>query len=248
MDRQPTSDRGSGGQPVARLNVGLLALQVGGMAVVFGLALFGTAGTFAWPAAWVYLVEFFGFVLAISIWLSNYNPELMRERMTGVGRADQKRWDKLFVAAASVVFYGWLVFMPLDAVRFQWSHVPIWLQSVGASLLAASFVLFFLVFRENSYLSPAVRVQRERGQTVISTGPYAYVRHPMYAAVIPYGVGTSLLLGLLARTGTPCAAHGPDPLAGWSGGGNASRRIARLPRIHGEAAQPVHSGPVVSAT
>ena len=67
---------------------------------------------------------------------------------------------------------------------------------LGAILLLVSFYLFFLTFRENPYLSPAVRVQSERGQTVISTGPYHYVRHPMYgAAGIPFMVGTALLLG-----------------------------------------------------
>jgi protein-S-isoprenylcysteine O-methyltransferase Ste14 len=58
-----------------------------------------------------------------------------------------------------------------------------------------SFYLFFLTFRENSYLSPAVRVQQERAQTVVSTGPYHYVRHPMYSAIVIFGVGTPLLLG-----------------------------------------------------
>src|SRR5207249_3290303 len=96
---------------------------------------------------------------------------------------------------ANVFFLAWLIVMPLDAVRFHWSHVPGWLQVVGAILLLCSFYLFFLTFRENAYLSPAVRVQTERGQTVISTGPYQYVRHPMYATAIIFLVGTTLLLG-----------------------------------------------------
>ena len=73
--------------------------------------------------------------------------------------------------------------------------MPGWLQVVGAVLLLASFCCFFLTFRENPYLSPAVRVQTERGQTVVSTGPYRYVRHPMYATFIIFMVGTTLLLG-----------------------------------------------------
>jgi protein-S-isoprenylcysteine O-methyltransferase Ste14 len=73
--------------------------------------------------------------------------------------------------------------------------MPAWLQVAGAILLLVSFYLFFLPFRENPYLSAVVRVQVERGQTVISTGPYHYVRHPLYAAGIPFAVGTALLLG-----------------------------------------------------
>ena len=94
-----------------------------------------------------------------------------------------------------VLFFAWLILMPLDAVRFQWSQVPVWLQVVGAMVLLGSFSLFFLTFRENSYLSPVVRIQEERGQTVVSTGPYHYVRHPMYAAFVLLVLGTPLLLG-----------------------------------------------------
>jgi protein-S-isoprenylcysteine O-methyltransferase Ste14 len=85
--------------------------------------------------------------------------------------------------------------MALDTVRFHWSKMPGWVQVLGAVLMLGSFYLLFLTFRENPFLSPAVRVQTDRGQTVISTGPYHYVRHPMYAAVIPFMVGTTLLLG-----------------------------------------------------
>jgi protein-S-isoprenylcysteine O-methyltransferase Ste14 len=120
---------------------------------------------------------------------------LLTERMTGIGKPDQKTWDKVFFAAANVVFLAWLVVMPLDAVRFHWSRMPGWLPVIGALLLLWSFLLFFLTFRENAYLSPAVRLQTERGQTVVSTGPYQYVRHPMYATAIIFIVGTTLLLG-----------------------------------------------------
>ena len=85
--------------------------------------------------------------------------------------------------------------MPLDAVRFHWSHMPVWLQVVGGLILIATFYLFYLVVRQNPYLSSAVRIQRERGQVVVSTGLYRYVRHPMYAAYIPFILGTALLLG-----------------------------------------------------
>jgi protein-S-isoprenylcysteine O-methyltransferase Ste14 len=91
--------------------------------------------------------------------------------------------------------FAWLILMPLDAVRFHWSQMPLWLQVVGAIALVVSFVLMSLVFRENSYLSATVRVQQERGQTVISTGPYHLVRHPMYAGGLFMFLGTPLLLG-----------------------------------------------------
>ncbi len=173
----------------------MLTAQITGMFVVFALALFLAAGTVAWPAGWVFLVLFFGFTVALSRWLLKHNPGLLTERMTGIGKPDQKTWDKVFFAAANVLFLAWLILMPLDAVRFGWSQMPSWVQAVGAVLLLCSFYLFFLTFRENTYLSPAVRVQAERGQTVVSTGPYHYVRHPMYATAIIFLVGVTLLLG-----------------------------------------------------
>ena len=177
------------------LNVKMLIIQVAGMFVVFALALFLSAGTIAWISGWAYLILFFGFVIVLSLWLVKFNPSLLIERMTGVGKKDQKSWDKAWFVLINVFFLGWLIFMPLDAVRFHWSHVQMWLQIVGAFLLLFSFYCFYLVFRENSYLSPAVRVQSERKQTVVTTGPYSIVRHPMYAATVIFLIGTSLLLG-----------------------------------------------------
>lgn len=187
--RGPASEAGS------RLIVPKLVTQVAGMAVVFALVLFLPAGTLAWPAAWIFLGLMFGFTIGLSIWLLRFNPELLVERMTGVGRADQEAWDKILLAITAVVFFGWLVVMALDAGRFRWSRVPPWLQGLGAFLLGASFYVFFLTFRENAFLSPAVRIQTDRAHAVVSTGPYRSVRHPMYAGFVLYAVGTPLLLG-----------------------------------------------------
>lgn len=177
------------------VNLKLLTVQIIGMGVIFALALFLAAGTVLWPAGWAFLVLFFGFTLALSRWLLKHNPGLLTERMTGIGKPDQKTWDKVFYVGANLIFLAWLVLMPLDAVRFHWSQMSLFLQAVGALLLLCSFYLFFLTFRENAYLSPAVRVQTEREQTVVSTGPYRYVRHPMYATALLFLVSTTLLLG-----------------------------------------------------
>jgi protein-S-isoprenylcysteine O-methyltransferase Ste14 len=85
--------------------------------------------------------------------------------------------------------------MALDAKRWSLSHMPPWLNFVGAVLSASFFLSCWLVFRENSFAAPVVKIQRERGQRVITTGPYAIVRHPMYAGGILYFVGLPLLLG-----------------------------------------------------
>jgi protein-S-isoprenylcysteine O-methyltransferase Ste14 len=178
-----------------KANLKQLTAQIAGMFAAIGVVLFLAAGTVAWLAGWVFLVSFFVFTVALSAWLLKHNPELLTERMTGIGKADQKRWDKVFFALAQAIFLAWLIVMPFDAVRFGWSDMPAWLQVAGGLMLFGSYYLFFLTFRENAYLSPAVRIQSERAQTVISTGPYHYVRHPMYATAMIFLAGTSLLLG-----------------------------------------------------
>jgi protein-S-isoprenylcysteine O-methyltransferase Ste14 len=176
------------------VNSKLLVVQIAILFLVFALVLFLPAGTIAWLSGWIFLVLFFGFVITVTAWLYRHDPGLLQERMT-VFKSDQEVWDKVLFTLMQVFFFAWLILMPLDAVRFRWSQMPVWLQVVGAIILLCSFFLLFLTFRENPYLSRVVRIQKERGQTVISTGPYHYVRHPMYSAFIPFVLGTSLLLG-----------------------------------------------------
>ncbi len=171
----------------------------------FTLPLFLASGTLAWPAAWIFLILSFGFGLALTLWLFRYNPGLLKERMT-ITKRDQKAWDKVWMSLMGTVFLVWLVLMPLDAVRFHWSQVPLFLQVAGAIIILYSFYLSYAVFRENSYLSPMARIQRDRGQTVVSTGPYHYVRHPLYAAASDLSARNGPLVGLLVRI-----ALGTDP-------------------------------------
>jgi protein-S-isoprenylcysteine O-methyltransferase Ste14 len=171
-----------------------LAVQIAVMALVFALALFLPAGTWQWPEAWLFLALMFGFTIALSVWLLRHDPALLSERMTGIGRPDQEKWDKILLSITAFVFFAWLVVMGLDA-RFRWSRVPLWLEAVGALLLLLSFRIFFLTFRENAFLSPAVRIQTERAHRVVRTGLYRHVRHPMYAGFVLFAEGTALLLG-----------------------------------------------------
>jgi protein-S-isoprenylcysteine O-methyltransferase Ste14 len=85
--------------------------------------------------------------------------------------------------------------MGLDAVRFAASRIPVWAQVGGALSILVSQYVFWLVFRANSYAAPVVKVQKDRGHAIATTGPYAYVRHPMYAGAILFLIGIPLLLG-----------------------------------------------------
>ncbi|MBN9562654.1 MAG: isoprenylcysteine carboxylmethyltransferase family protein [Alphaproteobacteria bacterium] len=166
-------------------------------AVIFALLLFLPAGTWAWPQGWIFLAIFFGCSQATGLWLRKTNPALLAERMKSPFSADQRPLDRAIIVAIMVCLCAWLVFMPLDACRFGWSHTPLWAQVIGAVLILGAFWGWVGVLRANSFASVKVRVQQERGQTVVSTGPYAIVRHPMYSYVLPLLIGTPLLLGSL---------------------------------------------------
>ena len=175
--------------------LGKALLEVVAELAVFAALVFVSAGTLLWPAGWVFLAIFFGFALAIVLWLAREDPELLAERMSSPLQRGQPLWDKVFVAAVMVFFVAWLIVMPLDAVRFGWSEVPDWLQILGALGLMLSLYFMFLTFRENAYLALVAKLQEERGQSVVSTGPYRYVRHPMYASMFLFFPGSALLLG-----------------------------------------------------
>ena len=160
--------------------------------LLFPLVLFLAAGTLVWPAGWIFLILFYSFVVVTVRRLAKHHPGLLEERMS-VFKPNSKR-DTMFLLLCAVSLV-WLIVMPLDAVRLHWSQVPLWLQVVGALTLIASFALMYLTFRENAYVAPTVRIQKERGHAVVSTGPYRYVRHPMYTGFQLFFLGMPLLLG-----------------------------------------------------
>ena len=164
---------------------------------IMGLLLFLPAGTFAWPQAWLFLVMFSAWSLAIGLWLMKTDPDLLQERMKSPLSEDQKPRDRMIMWAILVFFALWLAFMALDARRFVWSHVPVGAQAIGAVLIAGAFLGWAQVLRANRFAATTIRIQTERSQRVISSGPYAVVRHPMYAYVLLLLTGTPLLLGSL---------------------------------------------------
>ena len=162
---------------------------------LMAMLLFVPAGTLHWPAAWVLLAELGILGFASGLWLAWTDPDLLRERMSPFVQRDQEASDRTLMKIISLAFVVWLVFMPLDACRFGWSHVALWVRWIGAIAIAVSLAIVHWTVLENRYAVVVVRVQRERGQHVITTGPYRFVRHPMYAGAILLFVGTPLLLG-----------------------------------------------------
>jgi protein-S-isoprenylcysteine O-methyltransferase Ste14 len=167
-----------------------LALVV--VAAVMALLLCVPAGTLHDWQAWVYLSIFFGASSITTLDLMKRDPALLQRRMRGGPTAETETTQKVIMFFASVGFIALLVVPALDH-RFGWSVVPLAGVVVGDILVAMGFYVIFRVYRVNTFTAATIQVAAD--QRVISTGPYAIVRHPMYAGASLYVVGTPLALG-----------------------------------------------------
>jgi len=167
------------------------ALSLVALAIIMGLLLFATAGTVRYWQAWVYLAIFMAASLLITVSLMRRDPALLARRMKGGPTAEQRPAQRLIMLASSLGFIALLVVPALD-FRFRWSVVPIGGVVVGDLLIAIGFYGIARVYRANTFTSATIEVVAD--QHVVSTGPYAIVRHPMYACALLYLIGTPLAL------------------------------------------------------
>jgi len=171
-----------------------LLLQNTIVVIAMGALLFAAAGSLDWPAAWVMLIVSAILGPACGLWLAKTDPALLAERMRPTFQANQPAADKIFMLIFFLALLLWLVAIGLDR-RANASDVPLLLQALGLAMYLLSIAFIMWVFRENSFAAPVVKVQAARHQRVISSGPYAFVRHPMYSGVMLYFLGIPLLLG-----------------------------------------------------
>ena len=162
--------------------------------VVMGALLFVPAGALHWPAAWVFLGTIAILGMSGGLWLAKTDPALLAERMRPMMQKDQPAADKKFMLVFGFVVLIWFIAIGLDK-RMHASDVPVALQALGLAMLVFSSGFIMWVMRENSFAAPVVKLQTERGHRVVSTGPYAWVRHPMYSGAILFFVAVPLLLG-----------------------------------------------------
>ena len=138
-------------------------------------------------------------MIAISVVLGVYfariDPGLLRERLKPPIQKDQPFADKLILIPLLLLLFGGMGFMAADAARWRWSTTPPSVQWAGCVLLLAAILFMSWTMRTNSFAAPVVKIQKERGQTAITTGPYAIVRHPLYFGALFYVAATSLVLG-----------------------------------------------------
>ena len=157
-----------------------------------GLLLFVPAGTVTYWHAWVYLWIFTGASVLTTVYLMRKDRALLERRMSG-GPTAEKRPAQKFITLCTLIGFIALLVVPAFDHRFGWSAVPLGGVVAGNILVAIGFYLISLVYRENTFASATIEVAKN--QKVISTGPYAIVRHPMYASALLYLLGTPLALG-----------------------------------------------------
>jgi len=162
------------------------------LAIAMGLLLFLPAGTVRYWQAWAYLAVYFGESLLITLYLMKKDPALLKRRLSAGPTAEKEKTQKIIKLFASTGFIASLVVTAVDH-RFVWSSAPLYAVIAGDILTALCFHIMFLVFRENTFTSATIEIAED--QKVISTGPYAFVRHPMYAGGLLLFIGTPLALG-----------------------------------------------------
>jgi protein-S-isoprenylcysteine O-methyltransferase Ste14 len=164
------------------------------LAVVMSLLIFVPAGTIRYWQAWCFLAVFLGASASIMLYLAKHDPALLRRRLAGGPTAEPMAEQRFIMLLASIGFVGLLVVPAFDH-RFGWSNAPLTAVIAGDVLIAIGFGIVFVVFRENAFASARVEIAKD--QRVVSTGPYARVRHPMYAGALLYLLGMPLALGSL---------------------------------------------------
>ncbi len=175
--------------------VSLIVRTLGGflfLVLMLALALFASAGTFAFWQAWAYLVVFSVSVILITLDRFARDRRLLESRLNVGPAAEVQRSQQVIQSIASLCFIAIYIVSGLDR-RFGWSHVPTALSILSDVLVALGLFIVFLVFRENSFTSAIIEIADQ--QRVVTSGPYRFVRHPMYSGALLMVLFTPLALG-----------------------------------------------------
>ncbi len=186
-------DRNDREQPAAEhaLRCGLRSLA--GFMAVLAVSMFLPAGRLGWTRGWLFFATYLAAMVAATFYLSRTNPEVVVARSTP--QQGNNRWDKALFALLAYLFVAMVALAAVDAGRFHWSAVPLWLSVAGYVLFLLGIVGHAWVLRANKFAEPRARIQTERGQKVVDTGPYAVVRHPLYTTTFFLSGGIPLALG-----------------------------------------------------
>jgi protein-S-isoprenylcysteine O-methyltransferase Ste14 len=168
-------------------------IQVLGSTALIGVLLFVCAGRLDWTAAWIFLGLSMLIFLTVGLYVVRKNPDVVNER--GKGAQGAITWDRILTAVYAIFLFAMYIVAGIDAGRFQWSVMPVTVQILGGIGFVLGSIWIYWAMLANAFLSQVVRVQTERGHTTVTSGPYRFVRHPMYAGILVSYGSTPLLLG-----------------------------------------------------
>jgi len=164
--------------------------------LVFPALLMFLSGDWLWIEGWIFSLWFLVMCASVIIYLYIHDPSLLKERYRQPGEGNQAPWDKYIVIGLFIGFIAWIFIMPLEAKRYPWiESFPILVKITGGIFLGFSYFFFYRSYKDNTFLSPLVRIQTERKHQLVTTGVYGFVRHPMYLGGILMFLGAPLLLG-----------------------------------------------------
>jgi len=172
------------------LNARTIRAGLRGFAML-AVLIFLPAGTFRYWQGWALLVTFTVASTALTVYMALYDRTLLERRLRAGPRAETRTSQKIIIVLVMLGSIVFLVFPVLD-YRFGWSPVPPYVSIVGDGLIVLGYLFIFFVIKENSYAASTIQVAED--QRVISTGPYALVRHPMYAGALLLIIGLPLAL------------------------------------------------------
>lgn len=155
--------------------------------------LYMIAGRLDWFELLIYLLTYAVVFTAWLLYLKLKAPDLLKERMTA--RKNAEAWDVKILLVYRLLMPVFFITAALDAGRFQFSVVPVYLKVIAYIVLLLSYCISFWAVMVNNYLSSFVRIQEDRGHVVVKDGPYRFVRHPMYTGIVFTYPSTALFLG-----------------------------------------------------
>lgn len=190
MNTQESIDKGQ-----VRRGVTKRIIQILITILLMGLILFLSSGDLAWGWAWLYLGIYTLGVIVNAFVLLRRNPELVAER--GEPKEGVKDWDRQLTIVGALLWLLVFLVAGLDH-RFGWSGgLPLWPHLLGLLMYVVGNAITMWALNTNTFFSTSVRIQEDRGHTVVNTGPYAIIRHPGYSGMFLHITGIPLMLGSL---------------------------------------------------
>ena len=164
---------------------------------LFPVTILWPAGDWTWWEGWALVGVWITYAIGAVLYLRRHDPELLAERMkASPAQADQKGWDKALMVPMMLAGIGLLLVPGFDVVRFGWSErLPLVYEVVALAIHVPAMLMIAWVMKTNTYAARVVKIDEERGHSLVDTGPYAIVRHPMYTAVVVMVLATPIALG-----------------------------------------------------